>query len=160
MKLNLGVRDVAYTDAEGSTTTGKVAEILESDYHVMEVFYELHESEVSEHLSEEFATAIDNVAHGKPFALDAVGPMHRIEVDFRDYLDRREWERTTGQTILAAQLGISHRFKSVKGGTLSAARIASGSVKAKGKVLKRNRGPRPAFVDTGLFAASFAAWVQ
>jgi len=160
VKLLLGVQDVVYTDAEGTTTTGKVAEYLENDYHVMRTFVELHETEIGEHLASEFAGAIEDLAQGKPVHLDALGPMHKIEEGFRDYLDRGEWESTSGQVIQAAREGISHRFKSVSGKTVSARSIASGKVKAKGMVLKRNRGPRKAFIDTGLYQASFAAWIK
>ncbi|MHB1937609.1 MAG: hypothetical protein ACYCOR_13615 [Acidobacteriaceae bacterium] len=160
MKLLLGVQDVAYTDAEGTTTTGQVAEYLEKQYHVMRTFVELYETKIGEHLCDEVAGAIEDLAHGRPMNLDSVGPMHKIEDDFRDYLDRGEWESTSGQVIQAAREGISHRFKSVSGKTVSARSIASGKVKAKGMVLKRGRGPRKAFIDTGLYQASFAVWVK
>ena len=160
MKLLLGVHDVAYTDAEGSTTTGKVARYLEDDYHVMRTFVELHGDEIASHIADEFVGAIQDIALGKPPSLDAIGPMHAIETDFRHYLDRGEWESTSGQVIQAAQSGISHRFKSVSGKSLSARSIAAGAVKARGKVLKRARKARKAFIDTGLYQASFTAWIK
>lgn len=161
VKLSLGVQDVAYTDANGATTTGKVAEYLEDDYHVMLTFLELHESYIMNEVAAEFAGAVTDIAAGKPFNLNSPGPMSGIENEFRQYLDKKEWEATTGQVIQAAKEGISHRFKSSKAGTLHARSIASGAVKAKGIVLKRRKRPgRPAFIDTGLYQASFTAWIH
>jgi hypothetical protein len=65
--------------------------------------------------------------------------MNQIESDFRDYLSADEWQKTTGQAIAAAQNGVSHRFKKVSG---------------------KKRGPRPAFIDTGLMSASFRARIK
>ena len=67
------------------------------------------------------------------------GAMAQIESAFRDYLSADEWQKTTGQAIAAAQNGVSHRFKKIKGKT---------------------RGPRPAFIDTGLYARSFKAEIS
>ena len=159
MKLLLGVQDVAYSDEDGVTTTGDVAEILEDEYHVMRVFAETYEGFIGDQVGETIAGAIESMQMGRPTSFSVEGPMNRIEEKFRDFLDRREWELMTGQVIMAAQLGISHRFLSVGGKSLPASKIASGAVKAKGKVLKRNRGPRPAFIDTGLYQASFRAWL-
>ncbi len=144
-RLELGVEDVAYSDpdASGATTTGQVAEILEKKYHVMRVFVELHGQSIADAIAEGLAKdsrAMDRGDVVSPQVL--AGPMGKIEKGFRDYLDADEWQKTTGQAIAAAQNGVSHRFKAVRG--------------AKAKA----RGPRPAFIDTGLFQASFRAKVK
>jgi hypothetical protein len=55
MELVLGVENVAYADPDekGVTTTQAVARILEKRYHVMRVFYELHESEIQKAIAED-----------------------------------------------------------------------------------------------------------
>jgi hypothetical protein len=112
-------------------------------------------------LADEFAGAIESLAQGSRPDLDAAIPMGKIDMAFRNFLDSKEWENTSGQVIEAARAGVSHRFKSVAGKSLSAKSIAVGKVKAKGMVLKRrSRGPRPAFIDSGLYQASFSAWVE
>ncbi len=144
-KLSLGVEDVAYSDpdASGATTTGQVAEILEDKYHVMRVFVELHGQSIADAIAQNIANDMEAMANNERISkaplLDAMG---KIESGFRDYLGADEWQKTTGQAIAAAQNGVSHRFKAVKG--------------AKAKA----RGPRPAFISTGLYSASFRAEIK
>lgn len=138
MKLLLGVNDVAYSGKEKTTTTGDVAEFLEDDYHVMETFYELNEEFISDELTDAIAGAIESLAQGRRGDVDASGPMSRIEERFRDYLDRGDWEKISGQTIDAAKKGISHRRKHPYS----------------------KRKSRRAFIDTGLYQAAFRAWLE
>lgn len=138
MKLILGVNDVAYTDKGKATTTGDVAEFLENDYHVMRTFVELNEEFIGEELVNAMAGAIESLSHGKPPELDMSGPMGKIEERFRDFLDRGDWSKTSAQRIEAAEQGVSHRRKQ--------------------PYAKRKK--RTAFVDTGLYSASFRAWVK
>jgi len=139
VKLLLGVNEVTYSDAGKATTTGQVAEYLENDYHVMRTFVELNEDYVGEQLANAVAGEIESVAQGKPPSLDFTGPMNRIEERFRDYLDRGEWRGVSGQTVAAADAGVSHRKKNSHA--------------------KKNKA-RTAFVDTGLYQASFRAWLE
>jgi hypothetical protein len=139
VKLLLGVLDVAYTDKAGVTTTGDVAEYLEADYHVMRTFLELHEGEIGDQLANMMAGAIESLAQGKPGPPSVTGPMSRIEESFRDYIDRGEWEMTSGQRIAAAEAGVSHRKK---------------------KPYSSKNKARRAFVDTGLYQQAFRAWLE
>lgn len=140
MRLIFGVNDVAYTDpsTNRATTTGDVAGYLENDYHVMRTYLELHETEIGELLAHAMAGEIESLAQGKPAHFDVSGPMNRIEEEFRDYLDRGEWRNTSGQVIAAAEAGVSHRKK---------------------RPYAKNK-ERTAFVDTGLYQASFRAWLE
>ena len=145
MKLLLGVENVAYSDpdASGATTTAEVAEILEEKYHVMRVFVELHGQEIADVIGQGIADDLEALANDERIGKQMLmGSMGKIESEFRDYLGADEWQKTSGQAIAAAQNGVSHRFRAVKG--------------AKAKA----RGPRVAFVDTGLFSASFRAEVK
>lgn len=141
MRLLFGVNDVAYTDpgTNRATTTGDVAQYLENDYHVMRTYLELHETEIGESLANAMAGEIESMAQGKPAHFNVSGPMNRIEEEFRDYLDRGEWKRASGQVIAAADAGVSHRKKR--------------------PYVKKNK-ERTAFVDTGLYQASFRAWLE
>jgi hypothetical protein len=139
--LHLGVNNVAYSDADstGATTTFEVAEILEQKYHVMRVFYELNEQKIADDMAEDMAKSLDAILAGEPVGQDPLNDaMGKIEAGFRGYLDADEWQQVSGQVIAAAAAGVSHRFKKPK----------------------QARGPRPAFIDTGLYQANFRAWVS
>ena len=165
-KLHLGVEDVAYSDpdAKGATTTGQVAEILEDKYHVMRVFTELHGQEIADALAKDMANSLDAMLNNERISkVPLAGAMAQIESAFRDYLSADEWQKTTGQAIAAAQNGVSHRFKSIRTGkTVRASSIASGKTSGADVTIvrKKSRGPRPAFIDTGLYAASFKAEIS
>lgn len=135
--LHLGVQDVAYSDpeAKGSVTTGEVAEILESKYHVMEVFFELYKDKIAQKLADSVSEKIEAMAQGNPNVSETLD-IGGVEQMFRQYLSADEWQKVSGQTIKAAVLGISHRKKG-----------------------KKRPGPRPAFIDTGLYQAMFKSWL-
>jgi hypothetical protein len=141
VKLSLGVHDIAYSDPDnpGTTTTGQVAEILEKKYHVMRVFYELEEKRIGDLLTEGVAKTLKarEAGHVVPERVPLRGEMEKIDAMFRDYLDADLWQSLTGKTIAAAAAGISHRKKA-----------------------KKNSGPRPAFIDTGQYQASFSAMIK
>ncbi len=144
MKISLGVHDVAYADPEinGATTTGAVASILEAKYKVMRVFVGLNKPEIRRIAINHMRGMIESLAAGKPESAQRNTPLPKIESAFRDYLSADEWQHTTGKTIKAAQLGVSHRFKN--------------------DVYNRRSGrpARPAFIDTGLYSRSFRAWIS
>ena len=138
--LHLGVLDVAYTSGtgKGAVTTGDVATFIESDYHVMRTFLELYEDEIGQLLANEIAGEIESIAQGKPvkrLTLDVSG--NRINELFRDFLDSREWKQTSGQAVAAADNGDNVRKKS-----------------------KKQDKSRAEFIDSGLYQASFRAWVD
>ena len=159
--LHLGVVDVAYTDpdSEGATTTGEVAVKLEDKYQVMQVFVDAHIKEISGLLAQRYIGMINTMANRGPLPDRRHVPMPKLDSAFRDYLGADEWQAITGRTIKAAKEGVSHRFKSIKGGTLSAKSIAEGKAVAAAIVIKKSRGPRPAFIDTGLYSAAFRSWL-
>lgn len=151
-KLLLGVVDVAYSDGEGAKTTGEVAGYLEDEYHIMCTFLESYEDKIGEFLADAMVGEIEALAQGKPvliFGKDVETQLGdrvisgssvngKIEEAFRDFLDAREWKQTSGQAVDAADQGINHR---------------------KSQPYKK-RNARPEFVDTGLYQASFRAWLE
>lgn len=139
--LHLGVVDVAYTgpDAKPGVTTGDVATFLEEEYHVMRVFLEMYEEEIGELLANDIAGEIESIAQGKPVGrLSFDVSTGKIGELFRDFLDAREWKQASAQTIAAADEGVNHRKK---------------------RPYAAENPARPEFVDTGLYQASFRAWV-
>jgi hypothetical protein len=151
-KLMLGVVDVAYSDGDGAKTTGDVAGYLEDEYHIMRTFLESYEDRIGEFLADAMVGEIESLAQGKPvtiFGKDVSTHLGdrvisgssvngKIEESFRDFLDSREWKQTSGQDVDAANQGVSHRMK---------------------QPLKKRKA-RPEFVDTGLYQASFRAWIE
>lgn len=105
----------------------------------MRTFVELHESEIGDLLRDAMAGELESITQGKPAMFDVAGPVGKIESEFRDYLDKGEWRTASGQVIQAAEAGISHRRK---------------------KSHAKKNPKRQAFVDTGLYQASFRAWLE
>jgi hypothetical protein len=148
MVLHLGVLDVAYSDANnrgGETTTGDVAEILEKNYHVMETFFILRRDKIAGLLADSMANSIQRLVKSG-VAIDRRSTLtydadQKIESEFRGFLDANEMGRI---------------YKSFTGIALSAA--AERGVSHRRKHPYARRDPRPAFIDTGLYRASFRAW--
>ena len=137
MKLILGVNNVAYA-GEDTTTTGEVAKILESEYHIMQVFYELNKKKIQKQVANRLAGMVESIIQGVPENPGKI-KMDDIEEDFRDFLSSDTWQRVTGQTIAAAAAGVNHRMKR--------------------PYVKANKS-RPAFIDTGLYQKSFRAEIE
>lgn len=149
--LELGVLDIPYEEVNPKknaketlkTTTGEVAEKLEREYQVMQVFFENYREEIGKIVLKRLSEELDNVELGKPttFLKNAGAETPAITELFTQYLDRDEWQKITGRVIKAAQLGHSKRFKD--------------RFNKKGL-----RGPRPAFIDTGTYQGSFRSRVS
>ncbi|ATF90170.1 hypothetical protein CO712_20905 [Burkholderia gladioli pv. gladioli] len=106
----------------------------------MRVFLEMYEEQIGELLANEVAGEIESLAQGKPvgkLSLDL--STGRIGELFRDFLDAREWKQASGQAIAAAEDGVNHRKK---------------------KPYASSNPARAEFIDTGLYQASFRAWVE
>lgn len=163
--LHLGVLDLPYVEAPppakkppkraprrprphkahakkfSNNTTGDVAEILEAKYHVMELFWELHQDDIAEDFADSLSGAIETFIMGGPVNFDVTGTAtSRIEDRFKQMLSLRELDALgyPGIPTAAAEHGVSHRFKRAR----------------------QKRAARPSFVDTGLYASSFKAWVD
>ena len=144
--LHLGVTEIPYAGRPGKgktvTTTQDVAEILEGKYHIFEHFYEIHHNEISSLIEFAVAGATETLMMGGRASLDAAlgAAASRIEDMFRKMLDEKELDKLgyPGIPTGAALKGVSHRF---------------------GHPYAR-RGPRPSFVDSGLYQSSFKAWFE
>ena len=135
--LHLGVVDVAYESDGKPTTTGDVAGYLEDEYHVMRTFLELHEQDIADAVAQQLMGLMENAKMGQPLVIGSI-QFDKVQLQFADYIESAEWEKTSGQPTQAAQLGIRHSKKFVYANA---------------------RGPRPSFLDTGLYKDSFRAWM-
>jgi len=136
MILHLGVIDIPYSDEDIST--GDVAEILESQYHVMQTFYDFHQTEISEYMADSVAGALENIMSGAPAGQNPFGTAeNNIQERFVDFLNMQEMDGLKGIPTKASLEGVSHRKKS-----------------------KKNGAPRPSFVDTHQYRDSMVAWID
>jgi hypothetical protein len=120
-------------------TTGDIAQILESKYHIMRSFYFLHSDVVAASLTKSIHGSIKNIlAGGPPNIQPAAEGIQKIQSAFKHSLSLREYDGMPGVPTKAAMLGVSHRFKRPN----------------------QRRPERPSFIDTGLYQASFKAWVD
>ena len=99
-------------------TTGDVAEILEKEYGVMEVFFEAKKDKIIGAVNDSLADQIEALSQGAPLPFGGDIYLPEVESLFRDFVTTREIESITGQTE-AARLGISHRFKNAQNKTVS-----------------------------------------
>lgn len=154
--LRLGVVEIPYADTETvtsgkrrkykvrkvkGTTTGDVADYLEAKYHVVETFYEFHETDIAAALEAEMQIQVDNLMMGGPVrALNLLGATEKIKNMFDNFLSSGEMEHAgiPGVPTKAALAGIRHGFKRPRS----------------------NKEPRPSFVDTGMYRDSFTVEVE
>jgi hypothetical protein len=143
LTLHLGVLVQPYrssTAKAGSLTTVDVAEILEAKYGVMEAFYRVHKDVVMGAVARSMEGALESLLMGR--RVDTWGSATQlIQSEFRRFISSREAEKVgiPGTPTKAALRGVNHRLKH--------------------PYAKRN-ARRPSFRDTGLYMASFRAWVD
>jgi len=153
MILHLGVYDVPYAQAPkrhqpksgsaGTQTTGDVAGWLEGRYHVMEIFAQEKGDDIAAALESSLAGALESAFMGAANMnnFDPTGAaMSEIEDRFKTFLSSQEIEKLgyPGVPTQAAKDGVNHRLKHPY----------------------RKRAARPSFIDTGLYQASFKAWID
>jgi hypothetical protein len=138
--LHLGVIDQPYQT--GRESTGDVAEILEGKYGVMDHFVKKHEQDIANDLENSLKGALENVLLGGPPSSDPfAAATSAIDNRFKKFLSSKEMDSlgVAGVPTQASLAGTSKRFKQKQ---------------------KKDRGPRPSFIDTGLYQASFKSWVD
>jgi hypothetical protein len=152
MILHLGVieQNYAYDQKVGkgrkrrvskSVSTGDVAEFLEAKYHPMEIFFEIHGSEIAADLEEGLAGALESLLMGAPPDASAFGSAeNKIDERFRKFLDAGEMESLgyPGVPTEAALRGVNHRMAKPY----------------------QKREARKSFIDTGLYQDDFKSWVD
>ncbi|MBW8066847.1 MAG: hypothetical protein GJU73_05310 [Ferrovum sp.] len=148
--LHLGVVDMAYSDpdASGANTTGAVAEILEKKYHVMELFADTHRQELLDLVADAIGGQLESARSGIVPSIPEID-VQKLDAAFRDFLDTNEIQKLLPKRIAAADEGVTSRKK-----------LSKEAMAMIGKKPKRKAGqPRPAFIDSGLYQASFRSWI-
>lgn len=154
--LHLGVIDQPYADPApagagkrdkkgkrtGSATTGDVADILEAEYHIMEIFAEENWDAIQELLADSYAGTLETIMMGggnggDPYA----SATSKIEKLFKAWISEGKMEKLgyPGVPTQAALDGVNHRLK---------------------HPYRKSNPRRPSFRDTGLYQASFKSWTD
>lgn len=155
--LHLGVDDIQYRyeqqavgkdgrilkrmrKVKSSQTTFGVAEKLEEKYKIMETFFTDEEEFIADQLTLSLDKALEAILSGAPAEHDPYGrAATAIQDRFKQYLTTKKMDfRVDGVPTKASLLGVSHRFAHPYA----------------------KRPPRPSFIDTGLYEASFRVWVE
>lgn len=141
VKLHLGVVVQPYEKYSRGQTTADVAHALEERYGVMGAFWRVHGQEVADDMAAGVQGAIDALFQSKRAVNPFGNAMSRTESRFKTFISSREAERVgiPGTPTKAALAGVSHRLRH--------------------PYAKSNKR-RPSFRDTGLYEASFKAWVD
>ena len=125
----------------GGENTGDVAEILEQKYHVMEIFWELHQEPIIAAYEDTLRGAIENLSTGKaPLGNNALGNAEsEIEKLFKFFISNREMDGIQpGVPTKAALKGINHRLA---------------------HPYAKSNPERPSFRDTSMYEDHFHVWM-
>jgi hypothetical protein len=137
--LHLGVLDVPY--ATGGKSTGDVADILEAKYHVMEIFFEEHQAQIAGAFEETIGDQLENLLSGAPPNSNSLAAATgQVETMFHKFISMQEMDGIQpGVPTKAALKGVNHRLA---------------------RPTAKGNPQRPSFRDTGLYDASFKAWID
>jgi hypothetical protein len=123
-------------------TTREVAEELETQYGIVEKFYELEADNIVEMLEETLGESIERIMTMEQPPKTGGIPVKetdKIEAKFRARLKREELHSGGTVPTLAAIRGVSHLRK---------------------HPYAKSNPRRPSFIDTGMYQRSFRAWVE
>lgn len=122
-------------------TTGDVAGWLENRYHIMELFYVENEEAIAKLFAEQVQKSIEDYILGNHTKKDAnavyAEALSEIEKLFKKFLEEQKLDGVEpGVPTKASLMGVNARLKIKRG------------------------SPRPSFISSGLFEASFKAWAE
>lgn len=126
-------------------TAEDVAKILETKYHIIDTFEEVYAARIQYAILSQFEKVAGDIVsgvrgyRGAPLESLLKPATKEVEKMFRQFLDNEEMNgRVPGVPTKAALAGV---------------RTGRGSKTLRGV-------PRPSFIDTGIYKASFRAWVS
>lgn len=128
--------------AAGAETTGDVATFLEDRYHVMEVFVEdVGLDFIAKAFEQSAGNAVAALIMGAPSSLGLTDEAtSEIEAAFKLFLSQQEMDGIVPGVPTGASLrGVNPRLKNPTA---------------------RGNPPRPSFIASGLYQASFKTWVD
>jgi len=171
-KLVLGVIDQPYANPprskrakakSGTQTTADVAQWLEDEYHIMEIFFEVHKSDIAKELEASVAGSLTAVLNGATSDLNIFGEAtDDIEKRMKNFILSGEMDAMgyPGVPTQAAQDGISHRFANAMNTSYTMPLNKKTGKRSKKALKKPQRPARVSFYDTGLYESSMKAWVE
>jgi hypothetical protein len=121
-------------------TTGEVAKDLESRYGIMGAFWEMEQDYIMSLIEKSISQSIEDMAaSGEPSSPISQDVLEKIEARFKRNLSMKRYDgQLPGVPTTAALQGVSHLFRHSYA----------------------KRPSRPSFIDTGMFQASFKAWIE
>lgn len=157
MKLHLGVIDQNYFGG-GDKSTADVAQILEANYAIMGTFAEMNSEFIGEALSDSVTGAMESLLSGSVSPDAFASGAAKIEQRFREFLDQEEMAGFRGSVFASAAAGAYQVGGKGLGQVPTKAALRGVNHRLKHPYAKANPR-RPSFIDTGLYEASFRAWV-
>lgn len=146
--LHLGVIDLPYVNAPSkrqrkvradTVTTGQVAQWLENDYHIMEIFLHVQGANIAQDLEVGIKASLESLLMGAPASLDPFGAgTSKIEDRFKAFLSNGDMEKL-GIPNVPTQAAIDRKSGRFKKG--------------------RGNKSRPSFIASGTYQSSFKSWV-
>jgi hypothetical protein len=170
MQLNLGVLDVAYSDAANGgkeTSTGDVAAILEKNYAVMGTFFELYKDKIAQWLADDMAASLQTLVNSggridtsgrTGTASHKVAGMSAKRVVSGDQLGTLTYGADQKIENAFRTFLFAGEMKRISGGANLSAAAQAGKTKRTKSGFTKGKKARPDFVDTGLYASAFRAW--
>jgi len=171
-KLVFGVLDIPYANAprakgskakSGTQTTGDVAQWLEDEYHIMEVFAAVHAQDIAHDLEHSVVGALNSILNGAPASLDVFGSAtSKIEERMKNFILTGEMEKLGIPNVptQAALNGVSHRFANAMNTSYTMPLNKKTGKRRKKALKKPQRDARVSFYDTGLYETSMKAWIE
>jgi hypothetical protein len=122
-------------------STAQVAQELEARYGIVATFAEMEQDTIANILSEYVAEEVVHYVDGStPTPTVPDQALKRIERKFQLNLSQRKYDgRISGVPTWAARRGYQHQFA---------------------RPYSKSHGPRPSFVDTGMYQMTFRVWVE
>ena len=141
--LHLGVIETKYANNDKSVGTGDVATFLENKYGVLGGFVRAHINDISSDLAGSVKSQIMNLMMGAPVGDPFAQANQDVANRAKKFISSGEAERVLSRgkpNPVPTQAAIDRKSSRMKSG--------------------KRAGPRPSFIDTGLYEGSLIAWVD
>ena len=141
--LHIGVIETKYADSKQAVGTGDVATWLERRYGVLGGFVGAHSQDIANDLAASVKSQITNLMLGSPTTDPFAQATQDIATRAKQFISSGEAERVLAKgkpNPVPTQAAIDRKSSRIKSGKRS--------------------GPRPSFIDTGMYEGSLTAWVD
>lgn len=141
--LHIGVIETKYADSKKSVGTGDVATWLERRYGVLGGFVGAHTQEIANDLAQSVKSQIKNLMLGAPAGDPFAQASQDITTRAKQFISSGEAERVLSKgkpNPVPTQAAIDRKSSRMKSG--------------------KRAGPRPSFIDTGMYQGALITWVD